>query len=165
MEWYYANERGEQVPIRGDELSTLVQRGAIGPDTLVWREGMVDWQPCRLARPELFASLPMPPALPYQVPQTESADGLAVASLVLGIIGLLYMCCYFAGIPFSIAAVICGHISRSRIRHRGEGKGNSLALAGLITGYVGIALLVISVITLIVGALASSGPLTPEAAP
>lgn len=61
---------------------------------------------------------------------------LAILSLILGILSLT--CFYiFSGIP----AVICGHLACSRIGRSGgtlEGKG--LALGGLITGYIGIAL-------------------------
>jgi Domain of unknown function (DUF4190) len=67
------------------------------------------------------------------VPKTSA---LAISSLILGILSLT---CFFifSGIP----AVICGHLAYSRIGRSGgalEGKG--LALGGLITGYLGIAL-------------------------
>jgi hypothetical protein len=73
-----------------------------------------------------------PPALPPP-PQTSR---LAISSLVLGILSLL--CCYvFGGIP----SVICGHMAKSRIRRSGGTLGgDGLATAGLITGYLGIAL-------------------------
>lgn len=56
----------------------------------------------------------------------------AVWSLVLGILGLV--CCGpLAGIP----AVICGHVSRGRIRRSGGTlAGNGMALAGLVLGYI-----------------------------
>jgi hypothetical protein len=61
---------------------------------------------------------------------------LAIWSLVLGI---LSPACLFiiTGIP----AVICGHLARKRIQSSG-GKltGNGLALGGLVTGYIGIAI-------------------------
>jgi competence protein ComGC len=60
---------------------------------------------------------------------------LAVWSLVLGILSLT---CFalLSGIP----AVICGHVARSRVKSsNGALQGNGLALAGLITGYLGIA--------------------------
>jgi competence protein ComGC len=60
---------------------------------------------------------------------------LAIWSLVLGILSLT---CFalLSGIP----AVICGHLARSRVKaSNGALQGNGLALAGLITGYLGIA--------------------------
>ena len=68
---------------------------------------------------------------------------IAIVSLVLGIIGVAGGI-FCIGPLLAIPAVICGHIARSRIlkapdRLQGEG----IALAGLITGYIAIALMVI----------------------
>jgi hypothetical protein len=68
-------------------------------------------------------------------PLQPKNSGLAVWSLVLGILSLT-LCSLFAGIP----AVICGHMASSRIsRSGGRLAGNGLAIAGLITGYISIA--------------------------
>jgi len=68
-------------------------------------------------------------------------SGLAIWSLVCGILAIvLSVVCI--GPLFSIPAVICGHIAYSRIRRSaGALSGEGLALGGLITGYVGIALI------------------------
>jgi type IV pilus assembly protein PilA len=68
----------------------------------------------------------------YVEPQT---DGKATGSLILGILSLVCFS-FFAGIP----AVILGHISRKNIRQSmGRLKGDGMALAGLIMGYISIA--------------------------
>jgi hypothetical protein len=75
-----------------------------------------------------------PPPLPTVTQPKTSA--LAIWSLVLGILSLT---CFwlFSAIP----AVICGHIAYGRIkRAQGALEGTGLALGGLITGYVSIAL-------------------------
>lgn len=62
-------------------------------------------------------------------PQTS---GKAVASLICGVL--------FFFLPASIAAVILGHLSLSEIRKSaGRLKGDGMAVAGLVLGYVGIA--------------------------
>ncbi|HEY5910169.1 MAG TPA: DUF4190 domain-containing protein, partial [Verrucomicrobiae bacterium] len=62
--------------------------------------------------------------------------GLAIWSLVLGILSLT---CFW--LLTAIPAVICGHVAWSRIkRSAGALEGNGLALGGLITGYISIAL-------------------------
>lgn len=78
-----------------------------------------------------------PPA--GSAPQPKNS-GLAIASLVLGIIGLvLLLICI--GPLFAIPAVICGHMAYSRINRSGGALvGQGMALAGLITGYLSIAL-------------------------
>ena len=65
------------------------------------------------------------------VPKTNI---LAIVALVTGIAGLTV-------VPFvsSIVAVVTGHMARKEVRRTGE-QGDGLALAGLITGYIGIGL-------------------------
>ena len=65
---------------------------------------------------------------------------LAVWSLVLGILGvvLLVVC---IGPLFAIPGIICGHMAYSRIKRSGGVlTGEGMALGGLITGYISIAL-------------------------
>jgi Tfp pilus assembly protein PilE len=67
-------------------------------------------------------------------PQT---DGKAIGSLVCGIASVTILS-ILAGIP----AIILGHVSRSDIRKSGGRlKGEGLALAGLIMGYVSLAII------------------------
>ncbi|HEY6969421.1 MAG TPA: DUF4190 domain-containing protein [Candidatus Angelobacter sp.] len=69
----------------------------------------------------------------FMLPQT---DGRAIASLVLGILGLFFS--IFAAIP----AIILGHISYSEIKKSaGRLTGDGLAIGGLVLGYLGTALL------------------------
>jgi competence protein ComGC len=76
-----------------------------------------------------------PPPLPPAAVQPKNA-GLAIGSLVLGILSLT---CFW--LLTAIPAVICGHIAYSRIRRSaGALTGEGLALGGLITGYLSIAL-------------------------
>lgn len=76
-----------------------------------------------------------PPPIPPVSP-AATTPGIAITSLVLGILSLL-CCVAFTGIP----AVICGHVAQRRIRNSGRTlTGEGLALAGLIMGYLGIGL-------------------------
>jgi hypothetical protein len=67
--------------------------------------------------------------------------GLAIWSLLLGILAVvLSVVCI--GPLLAIPAVICGHLAYSRIkRSAGALSGQGLALGGLITGYVSIAMI------------------------
>jgi len=70
------------------------------------------------------------------IPEQPRTSGLAIWSLVLGILSLT---CFW--LLAAIPAVICGHVAYSRIkRSAGALSGNGLALGGLITGYASIAL-------------------------
>ena len=68
--------------------------------------------------------------------QQKKTAGVAVASLVLGISGFVLL-----GPLGAIPAVICGHVAKAKIRRDPDHlAGEGLALAGLILGYVQIAL-------------------------
>lgn len=79
-----------------------------------------------------------PPSLPVSTdPWTRPrTSGLAVASLVLGILWLFWL--------GSIAAVILGHAANHQIRNsRSRLAGAGLATAGLVLGYSGLVTLTI----------------------
>jgi len=69
-------------------------------------------------------------------------DGKAIGSLVCGILSITCLW-ILTGIP----AIILGHMSRHAIRNSmGRLKGEGMALAGLVLGYVSVALLPVALI-------------------
>jgi hypothetical protein len=78
---------------------------------------------------------------------------LAIVSLVAGVAGLTVL-------PFlaSIVAVVTGHIGRKELLAKGQ-SGDGLAIAGLITGYIGIGLglLVAMILFIFFGVLVAAG--------
>jgi uncharacterized RDD family membrane protein YckC len=58
MQWYYAVNNQRQGPIAQAELAQLAASGAIKPDTLVWRQGMAEWQPYASVAASLPAAVP-----------------------------------------------------------------------------------------------------------
>ena len=91
------------------------------------------------AVPPLTSGLP-PISSP---PIVQETSGKAVASLILGIINVFPLC---------IVAIVLGHISLSEIRKSaGRLKGEGLAIAGLVLGYLG---LVVIPFILIIAAIA-----------
>ena len=79
------------------------------------------------------------PTPPRPMPRT---NGLAVASLVTGIISVATC----GGCILGILAAIFGHVARGQIRRsNGAETGDGMALAGIITGYVSIVLMVLAV--------------------
>lgn len=78
-------------------------------------------------------------------PPTRATNGLAIASMVLGILWLWWI--------GSILGVIFGHIALHQIRMSGEG-GRGMAIAGLVIGYLG---LLTGVLLVIIGLAAASG--------
>lgn len=137
----------------------MIASGGVGPQTLVWREGMPAWQPI-YSVPEFYgqAGSHLPPAhigAPGYYPGAPVRNsGLAIASMVCGIAG--YLTCYFVGI-LGIPAVICGHMALSQIQNSHEPvAGRGMAIAGLILGYLGI-LITLGAISFFVFALIGAG--------
>ncbi len=51
MNWYYAHNGQQQGPVSEAEIVKLFQAGTISPTSLVWKDGLPDWQPLSTALP------------------------------------------------------------------------------------------------------------------
>lgn len=71
-------------------------------------------------------------------------NGLGTAALVLGVLSLVTWFLFIGGV-FGIVAVVLGVLGRGRAR-RGEASNGGMALAGLITGAVGILLTILVIV-------------------
>jgi hypothetical protein len=172
MKWHYVTRDQNPAEVEESALAPLVASGVVTATTLVWNETMAGWRPAGEALPGLFGGVParaqLSPAVtgyPHQGPVAAEppASGLSVASLVCGILSLT-LCAVIAGIP----AVICGHMALGQIKRAPAlFGGRGLAIAGLVTGYVSIALgviyLVFAVLFLGIGfaTAGASGTLSP----
>lgn len=73
---------------------------------------------------------------PYQTPPAKPNSNMAVASLVLGILGWT-----IAPVLASIAAIITGHMAKNEIKSSmGQLGGDGMATVGLIMGYASVAI-------------------------
>jgi uncharacterized RDD family membrane protein YckC len=45
MQWFYTEDDKQVGPVSEDELRQLAESGKLSGETMVWREGMPDWQP------------------------------------------------------------------------------------------------------------------------
>jgi hypothetical protein len=64
---------------------------------------------------------------------TNTTNGMAVASTVLGIVWV-----YWIG---SILALVFGYVALGQIRQRGQ-QGRGMAIAGIVLGWIGVATLI-----------------------
>jgi hypothetical protein len=85
---------------------------------------------------------PMPQVTYVQQIQTSSTNGLAIASMVLGIVWVWWI--------GSILALIFGFVARKQIRERGQ-KGDGMAIAGIVLGCVGVATLILVIVLVAAG--------------
>jgi Domain of unknown function (DUF4190) len=88
-----------------------------------------------------YAAPPPPPG------ERRRGAGLAITALVFGILALLLCWTVVGGILFGLVALILGFIASGRAK-RGLAAGRGLAIAGIITGVLG---LIISVALVVVG--------------
>lgn len=122
----------------------------------------------------------MPPGQPYMAPMGQPfmmvapysaappASGMAIASFVLGLIGLLFIWLYGLGVLLTIPGVILGHVAQNQIHNsRGAIGGGGFAVAGLVLGYItiGLAALCIAAIVIIGSSLRFSGLPFPTPTP
>ena len=191
IEWFYGKGGQQFGPIDEVTLSARIATGEIGPQDLVWNEGMDSWKPLQEIRhlapsgnhpqsqdsegltPELSQSSYAPPAeikapalddsfvdevpqSPYSPPvegdegasytpgpSLPVTNGLAIASMICGILSLVFFC-FCGGLFLGIPAVICGHLSLNQLNDPGNSQqGRGMAVAGLICGYLGIAFFII----------------------
>jgi hypothetical protein len=90
-------------------------------------------------------------------PPERSTNGLAVTSMVLGILGACGIACYGAGGLLGILAIIFGAVARSQIAHsQGAQSGKGMATAGLVLGCIVVGLGVITMLSCI-GLMAAGG--------
>lgn len=76
----------------------------------------------------------------YPPPVRVRTNGLAIASLVSGV---LFLTAFGA-----VLAVIFGHIALGQIKRSGGWqRGNGMAVAGLVLGYAGVAVIVIALLS------------------
>ncbi|MEQ2006581.1 MAG: RDD family protein [Limisphaerales bacterium] len=75
MSWYYAVGQEQKGPVTEDQLHTLAKDGVVTDDTMVWSDGMANWQAYRDVRGGGAAATPAAGGVVCaQCAQTFSAD-------------------------------------------------------------------------------------------
>jgi len=84
-------------------------------------------------------------------------SGKAITSLVTGIVSLPAVCCWPVGAVLGILGIVFGILARKDIAaSSGQQKGDGMALAGIITGAVGLVLIVIVLVLAATGVIDTS---------
>lgn len=139
MQFHVAQNGEKTGPFEREEVLRRLVAGEFKGSDLGWHEGLADWEPLSKLIPP---PIPNPAAQPVFGPATASgtapivaagSSGMALASMICGILGLLlWLPC--------IPAIILGHLSLSAIKKSaGALGGRGMAITGLITGYLMIA--------------------------
>lgn len=148
--WYYEKQGAFLGPIDAETMRDIIRSGGLTGATLVWRDGIIGRQPI-VTIPELAAYLPESSAAEGHVSASATpaavqpvtvahartsppASGLAISSLVLGILSLALFCL----VPISLACGIIG-LALGLSANRGSNK-EPMAIAGIVTSIVGVLL-------------------------
>jgi hypothetical protein len=139
MQIYIHRDNQQLGPFTEAEVKAQLAAGTISPQDHVWWEGQANWMP--LGQSTLMASgsppapgLTPPMPAPAQVASSQQqTSGLAMASLVTGIVSTLTCGALF------LPAIILGHMGLSATK-KPEVQGRGLAVAGLVLGYVQLVL-------------------------
>jgi len=91
---------------------------------------------------------PPPESAGVPAPAGGGSNGLAITSMILGIVSVLTCLYFFLAMPLGAAAIVTGVLGRKSADVKG---GNGLALTGIITGAIGFVLGLILVILGFVG--------------
>ena len=162
VEWFYGKEGQQYGPIDEATLRARITTGEVGPHDLIWSEGMAAWTPLSQlpqfgstggVPPQISGAVADPPlegvgsTSPYAPPVASpmavypagpvmpGTNGLAIASMICGILSLLC-----GGVFLGIPAVICGHLALNRLKNPDNHQvGRGMAIAGLVCGYAGLA--------------------------
>ena len=114
-----------------------------------FRTGTMGTPGAAAAAPQEFP----PPAGPIQPVYVQAApprtNGLAIASMILGIVWVWWI--------GSALALIFGYMAKNQIdQSGGRETGRGMAIAGIVLGWVGVGFLVLFIVTIAVGASSGS---------
>jgi hypothetical protein len=140
-----------------DLLRSAFVEGRLNQDELDQRLGRVygarTYADLAAQTSDLPVHRPVPVIPPARVVAPANAtNGLAVASFVCGLLQM------FMGIT-TIPAIVLGHMARKQIRQTGQ-QGDGLAVAGLVLGWLGVALFALFAVVVAVAAAKSGGPVS-----
>lgn len=88
-QWYYRHGERTEGPVPTEDIVRLLRTGTLDQQTLLWREGLAQWQPLSTLRPELGLGPALPPTPPppvatstAHVPARRGLSGCAIAAIV-----------------------------------------------------------------------------------
>ncbi len=73
MQWYYVDNGQQAGPVEETEFPNLIRTGKLQPGTLIWREGMANWEPFSSAAPPEYRT---PAVVPPLVAVTPGVQGV-----------------------------------------------------------------------------------------
>ncbi len=96
-----------------------------------------------------MTQIPQPPIETPQGPPAKQGNGLAIAGMILGIVGLVGLCIWWIGLPCAVVGLVLSIMGKNKAKATGTGGG--MATAGIVCSVIALSLGAIGVILVIVG--------------
>jgi hypothetical protein len=129
-QWHCMVNGRQYGPVDEQTLASWISQGRCGLEDFAWTPGQGDWRPLREIPVFVSQLSSVPPPL---APHRETAPG-AIASLICGIVGLMFGC---AGLIMGIIAVHQARKGLNLIRQNpGCYDGEGLCTAGRVMGII-----------------------------
>lgn len=140
--WYVARNGEPSGPFSLGDLMAQLTNGQITHEDQVWSEGMEAW--VAASSLEHLSGKPsggsQRSASASESSSEPSYSGLAITSMVLGILGITFL----FGVA-SVPAVVFGHFALAQIgRDQNRLRGRGMAVAGVVLGYVSLGLVALT---------------------
>ncbi len=97
-----------------------------------------------------YQTTPPPSPTNYEPPQQPQSNGMAIASLIIGIFALVLSWSMVFGIILGVLAVIFGFLGKKKATTDLSVGGRGLAITGLVLGFTGIAIALLIIIFFVV---------------
>lgn len=104
--------------------------------------------------PEDAASAPVQEATertPHPVAEQKLSSGLAIASLVCGILGILTGI-FIYGVALGLAGIVLGIVALVKVKN-GTASGKGLAIGGIVTGVVSFVVTAVTIAVIVLNAM------------
>jgi GYF domain 2 len=144
-QWFFVNEAEQQQgPVSRDQLLEMYRLGTVHESTPIWTRGMQEWQP--LAQVLGVADTSRwsrgghrsPTEASYELSVDRGPPGIAVAGMVLGIVGFVcsFMPCFgwVFGVILGVLGVIFSAVGLAQATRQGKG----MAVTGLVLSLLAI---------------------------
>lgn len=123
--WYYLKNNEQTGPVEMEEVERLINAGEITPATMVWQEGMAEWQQAQATDLKSLLPADVPPAFtpPPAANMAAAASPLSIEANKLNQWFMIYWICLVAGAVLSIvfiglAGIIAAVVFQCLILHK-----------------------------------------------
>jgi hypothetical protein len=169
-QWFFTHNGIQGGPTSGEQIRAMAAQGQLGPDDLLWRDGMTQWQPARSVG-ELFppgppgpagvavaqpVNYPTPPGYAYGPSPNDIGQDAGIRMLLpvgrsgwaiaAGYLGLFSFVVFPAPIALIISIIALRDMKRNPRKH-----GMGRAIFGLVMGILGSIALAIGIVAIALG--------------